>query len=86
MFTPSNELTFQTVQENRRNFIVVLNKHTDPTISICLKDVTVCDSAGLASLLEAKRLCLAQHKTLMLFEIPKVVSSWVEFCGLTTLL
>ncbi len=86
MFKPSDELTFQTVQLNRERFVNVLTSHQDDDVSVNLSQVNVCDSAGIALLLELKRLGLAQKKTVTMVDVSPLVDSWVEFCGIKPLL
>lgn len=55
-FKPSKFLTFATVTEQRAHFIKLLSAST-AHIHCDLGGVQICDSAGLAFLVGAKRLC-----------------------------
>jgi phospholipid transport system transporter-binding protein len=55
-------------------------------VRLDLSNVVQCDSAGLALLIEAKRLCLKHHKILILEGMPKVISAWAKFCGVEAIL
>lgn len=87
LFTPSSELTFETVQHNQERFIKVISEHPDTQcVRIDLSKVMHCDSTGLALLIEAKRLCLSQHKQFMLDNMSESISALATFCGVNEVL
>ncbi len=66
VFFPADSLTKETVLSELARFLEVLNKHAKAWIILDLSQVLNCDSAGLALLIEVKRLCgLKQNKIRM---------------------
>ncbi len=53
-------LTFDTVAANARRFMQMMHHQTQTDVVVDASDVTACDSAGLALLLEVRRVCKAQ--------------------------
>lgn len=51
-----------------------------------LSEVHHCDSAGLALLIEAKRLSGEQNKTCEIDGMPKAIQALAEFCGVDAML
>ena len=87
LFKPSSELTFATVQLDCKRFLsLVKGSEQTVTIRFDLHEVTECDSAGLALIIEAKRLCKLYNKCLHIVGVPKVIYALAEFCGLKTIL
>lgn len=85
-FKPSNQLTFDTVPKDSERLRKQIIASTSEKLKLDLSDVTQCDSAGLALLIEAKRLC-KKHK--LLFEIEgmsKTIHALAEFCGVNMML
>lgn len=72
-FKPVNQLTFETVTADRLRLIDLLRSEQLDEIHCDLSDVTVCDSAGLALLIDIRRLCLKYHAKLVLQPIPEDV-------------
>jgi phospholipid transport system transporter-binding protein len=85
-FQPSNELTFYTVPKNLDELIVFLNRLNTDELHLDLSAVTLCDSAGLALLIEAKRLCRQKNKTLIIQNMPKAIDALAEFCGVSDII
>jgi phospholipid transport system transporter-binding protein len=85
-FKPSHELTFETVQLDSQRLLKLLRETTTTGIRLDLCEVVQCDSAGLALLIEAKRLCKQHGKSLIIEGIPNVISALAEFCGVETML
>lgn len=56
-FKPSQFLTFATVTAQRSQFIALLETEHPSSIHCDLSEVQICDSAGLAFLIDARRLC-----------------------------
>lgn len=63
-FKPSKFLTFATVTEQRAQFMKLLETAPIESIHCDLDGVQICDSAGLAFLIDAKRLCHKQNRQL----------------------
>jgi phospholipid transport system transporter-binding protein len=85
-FQPSNELTFYTAPENIEALIVFLNRLNTDKLHLDLSAVTLCDSAGLALLIEAKRLCRQKNKTLIIQNMPKAINALAVFCGVSDII
>ncbi len=85
-FKPSCELTFDTVQPDVKRLLNLFLDDETTKIRLDLSEVTHCDSAGLALLIEAKRLCKQYDKPLIIKSMPKMVSVLAEFCGVEAIL
>lgn len=85
-FKPSGELTFATVQSDVKRLLQLFLDQETTKIRLDLSEVTHCDSAGLALLIEAKRLCKQHDKPLIIQSMPKMVSALAEFCGVEAML
>lgn len=86
LFRPSSELTFGTVQADSKRLRTLLRDEKATQVRLDLRDVIHCDSAGLALLIEAKRLSKQYHKALVIEGMPKVISALAEFCGVEAML
>ncbi|MDP3704555.1 MAG: STAS domain-containing protein [Legionellaceae bacterium] len=86
VFKPSNELTFHTVQADRERLLMCLQDATLPGLHFDLSQVTHCDSAGLALLLEAKRLCSHYKRPFVIHDMSKEIHALAEFCGVEPIL
>lgn len=85
-FKLASELTFDTVVANRKSlFHYILSQQTNP-ICLDLSEVKQCDSAGLALLIDSKKLCQKQGKQFRLTGVPKETQSLAEFCGVQDVL
>lgn len=85
-FKPSDELTFATVQSDRKRLLDYLQEHKRESLCLDLSDVKQCDSAGLALLIEAKRLCRKHNKIFTIEGMPKSIYALAEFCGVEAML
>lgn len=85
-FKPSNQLTFETVTENRQRFMVLLQHKQFASIHCDLSDVDKCDSAGMAFLVEARRLCQQQRTVLMIEYIPSEIRALAKLYGIEQIL
>lgn len=65
-FKPSQNLTFATVTAQRAQFAALLETERAASIYCDLTDVRLCDSAGLAFLIDARRICQSQQSTLVI--------------------
>ena len=86
VFKPGVMLTFQTVQASLiRLRLHAKNNHQDP-LHLDLSETTHCDSAGLALLIEAKRLSIVCGQQLMIKGMSTKIQLLAEFCGVLALL
>lgn len=81
-----SKVTFKTVAEVRSGFHeFLIDKHTKK-ISLDLSDVVHCDSAGLALLIEAQKLCKKNSKALEIIGMSPETQSLADFCGVKNIL
>lgn len=85
-FKPGAELTFNNVVSLRDKLYLSLMGDSCNRFCLDLSDVTHCDSAGLALLIEAKKLCRHNNKTFEVIGISQETQSLVEFCGVESIL
>ncbi len=85
-FQPSPNLTFHTVTTDRARLLTCLHDKHVTGLCFDLNHVKQCDSAGLALLIEARRLCDFYHKTFSITAMPQKVADLIEFCGVKTIL
>ncbi len=86
LFKTSNELTFNTVQSDRKRIMKYLQALDADVFSLDLSEVTQCDSAGLALLIESKRQCKIHDKIFEIEHMPKSIYALAEFCGVDAIL
>lgn len=86
MFSPSATLTFDTVSAERQRLLQCMATHPLDTLQIHLHHVTRCDSAGIALLIEAKRLCQQHKKACEFHGMPLFLQSLAEFCDVDVIL
>lgn len=86
IFEPSSNLTFYTVESDRKRLQDYLQSPNVQHVLLDLSGVKHCDSAGLALLIEAKRLCMRFKKTFTVSGMPEIVQDLAIFCGVNTLL
>lgn len=85
-FKPTPELTFNTVQPDWKRLNKLLKNTKTTGVCLDLKDVHHCDSAGLALLIEAKRLSRRYNKTLKIDGVSKAIFALAKFCGVEEML
>lgn len=85
-FKPSTQMSFTTVEEDRVRLFAYCNDLSSPVLTLDLSAVTHCDSAGLAFLIEAKRLAQVQQKKCCIESMPKSIHALAEFCGVDKIL
>lgn len=85
-FKPGAELTFKSVVAIRAKLYEALQAEPSDTFGMDLSEVTQCDSAGLALLIEARKLCIKNNKVFEITGMPEKTESLAEFCGVKTLL
>lgn len=86
LFKPSVEMTFFTVESDFNRFINYLTQMKEQVVVIDLAEVTRCDSAGLALLIEAKRQSKLVNKTCHFKDVKKPIRLLVELCGVSELI
>lgn len=85
-FKPVNELTFMSVVSVRADLYKALMNDDSDRFCLDLSEVTHCDSAGLALLIEARKLCLRANKTFEVTGLSSDMLSLAEFCGVQSIL
>lgn len=85
-FKPGSELTFNSVTSVYTSLSNAVTKKKEINICLDLSEVTRCDSAGLALLIELRRLCQHHKKTLEINGVPSQLQSLAEFCGVSRML
>lgn len=85
-FKPSTEMTFSTVHDDCIRLHDYCQQNTDTMLSFDLSEVNHCDSAGLALLIEARRLATEEKKACEFNHMPRVVQALAEFCGVESIL
>jgi len=86
LFKPSKELTFQTVEPDRARLLAHIQDDSIEHLRFDLSQVKHCDSAGLALLIEAKRLCGHYKKSFSIAEMTQEIHALAEFCGVEAIL
>lgn len=85
-FETSKRLTFDTVTSDRKRLLDYLQSSDATNICIDLSHVLHCDSAGLALLMETKRLCQRYNKSFAVEGMPEVIYALAKFCGVEQIL
>ena len=85
-FEPASHLTFDTVERDRKRLLHYLQSPSVDELHLDLKQVVQCDSAGLALLIEACRLCRRYKKGFKIESMPKSIYALAEFCGVDAML
>jgi len=85
VFLPSNVLTFDTVSSDLTRFSAHVKKYAKTTLVLDMEHVTHCDSAGLALLIQARRLCQQQQSELCIQGMSQTILDLATFCGVEQL-
>jgi phospholipid transport system transporter-binding protein len=85
-FKPLKALTFATVAADRVRLIALLNESPSTAIHCDLSAVETCDSAGLALLIDMRRLCGQYGRTLRIEHIPEGVRALATLYGVELIL
>ncbi len=85
-FKPSGYLTFDSVVKVRDSLCTYLKDHTSAEFFLDLAAITHCDSAGLALLIEAKKLCVQHSKIFNVIGVSAKIHDLAEFCGVNDIL
>lgn len=85
-FKPEAELTFKSISSVRTKLFNALVDNTKDAFCLDLSDVSQCDSAGLALLIEARKLCKQYNKSFEVRGVSPETRSLAEFCGVQELI
>lgn len=85
-FLPSKDMSFQTVMSDRERLLAYSRGLKTPVMVLDLSQVEQCDSAGLAFLIEAKRLAREQNLVCRIEGLTRSVQALAEFCGVDGIL
>lgn len=85
-FKPSDKLTFDTIQPDSIRLFRILKQADISVLRLDLQNVMQCDSAGLALLVEAQRLCKQYKKRLIIEGVSTNMRALAEFCGVQSIL
>lgn len=85
-FKPLQALTFSTVMTERKRLLKHMQSLVIGHFYLDLSNVTLCDSAGLALLIEARRLCDQYQKKMVLENISEEIYALAKFCGVEEVL
>lgn len=85
-FIPSSYMIFTTAEKDRRSLLEYCRNLGKADLRIDLSNVSHCDSAGLAFLIEAKRLARENKKSCQIEGMTKGIQALAEFCGVDKIL
>ena len=85
-FTPGISITFDSAITIRETFCQALKKEQKDAFCINLDNVIHCDSAGLALLIEMKKLCEQYDKHFKIIGLPGKIQALAEFYGVNHIL
>lgn len=85
-FKPAPALTFATVAAQHAQFVTLLATQPATQVYCDLSDVRSCDSAGLALLIDMKRLCHKQNSLLMIEHASMDVLALAKLYGVEKIL
>ena len=85
-FKPGPELTFKSVVSIRARIYQALKDDASDRFCLDLSEVKDCDSAGLALLIELRKLCKQSNKTFEVIGVSPETRSLAEFCGVDVIL
>ncbi|STX51156.1 anti-anti-sigma factor [Legionella busanensis] len=85
-FKASKCLTFSVIETERKRLLNYCRANKGLTLTINLEEVSLCDSAGLAFLIEFKRLARKYKKQSNLEGMRESILALAEFCGVADML
>lgn len=85
-FKPGPELTFESVVAVRAKLHQAISMEKNEVFYLDLSEVLHCDSAGLALLIEAKKICVHNNKLFQVIGVPSKTQSLAEFCGVSSII
>ena len=80
-FKTAAVITFDTVQQEHARLQHFIDSTHEDTVILDMSSIEQCDSAGLALMIEAKRLADSGHKACQFRAIPESVWNLARFCG-----
>ena len=86
VFKPSSKLTFENAWSDGQRLKQCMQNQHHSGVQFDLTEVSQCDTAGLALLIEAQRLSQKYHKKLSVLGASSNIVALAEFCGLGNLL
>ncbi|OGV41338.1 MAG: hypothetical protein A3F46_03860 [Legionellales bacterium RIFCSPHIGHO2_12_FULL_42_9] len=85
-FRPPIAITFATIEQERNRFLAYCRDFHDELVVIDLEKVEQCDSAGLAFLIEAKRISKEQGRLAKIINMPQETRALAKFYGISDFL
>lgn len=85
-FRPPRTITFATVEQERVRFLAYCRDFHDELMIVDLAKVEQCDSAGLAFLIEAKRISKARGCSSKIINMSQATQALAQFYGISDLL
>jgi len=85
-FRPATAITFLSVEQERQRFLAHCESLKDNVLVIDLLEVIHCDSAGIAFLIEMKRICNRLGRLSKITNMPASANALAEFYGIRELL
>ena len=86
VFKPGSLIIFNTAQEERSRFLAYCQDAQDAEVVVDLGNVEQCDSAGLAFLIEVKRIAQECGRIVKIINMPEETRALAEFYGISNLL
>lgn len=86
VFRPPVAITFATVEQELVRFMTYCRDFHDELIVVDLERLEQCDSAGLAFLIEAKRISQTQGRQAKIINMPQGTRALAKFYGISDLL
>lgn len=85
-FKPQTDLTFKSVIAVRTQLYQTLMVDSNSRLSLDLSEVKRCDSAGMALLIEVRKMCKQNNKGLEIIGMSTDTQALAEFCGVKDIL
>ena len=86
VFRPASAITFASVEQERSRFLAYCRERQDDLITVDLETIEQCDSAGLALLIEVKRIAKVAGRSSQIINMPQETRALAEFYGISDLL
>lgn len=85
-FMPSVDMIFTTVETDKASLRQFLNHLDEKEWKFDLSKVNLCDSAGIALLIEAERLSKNKHVQCHFYGATAAMKALIQFCGVEQIL
>jgi phospholipid transport system transporter-binding protein len=85
-FKVSSAVIFNTVQAERARFLEYCRESSNEEVVVDLETLEHCDSAGLAFLIEVKRIAQENGRVSKIINMPEETQALAEFYGISALL